>query len=86
MKNPYQKPAIMFEDFSLSVSIAGNCESIVGSPSEGSCGIITSSGDTVFTGPNEGCVFTPEDMGQEKDTWDGFCYHVPVDSKSLFNS
>lgn len=90
MKKAYQKPEIMFESFSLSVNIAGNCESIVGNPSKGSCGVLTSSGDVIFDSSVTGaspCWFKPSDMGSTKDDeWDGFCYHVPVDTKDLFNS
>ena len=85
MKKKYMKPEIMFEDFSLNTSIAGSCESIVGNPSKDSCGIITSGGDVVFN-EGAGCVFTPVDMGGKDDEWDGFCYHVPIDSKTLFYS
>ena len=87
MKKVYQKPAIMFEDFSLSVNVASDCEGVpVGNPSRGTCGIITSSGDIIFTDGITDCEFTPVDMGGEEDQWDGFCYHVPTEYNNLFNS
>lgn len=86
MKETYQKPDIMFEDFSLSVNIAGNCERIVGNPTQGECPILGSGDVAVFTGTMELCDYTPESFDQAADTWDGFCYHVPADNTNLFNS
>ena len=86
MKKTYQKPDIMFEDFSLNVSIAGGCERIVGSPSEGSCAIEGSGGVAVFSETIIACDFTPEGLGQGADQYDGFCYHVPTEQSNLFNS
>ena len=82
MKKTYTKPEIVFESFSFSTSIAGDCERIVGNPSRGTCGVPDATGQfPVFIDSNTGCVITGSD-----DQYDGFCYHVPVDSKNLFNS
>ena len=96
MKKAYKKPEIMFEDFSLSCNIAAGCEpgGIVGNPSKGVCGVLTSSGDVIFNSSvGDVCVFKPSDMGNTPvlgndpdDEWDGFCYHVPTESSNLFNS
>lgn len=82
MKKEYQKPEIMFEDFSLSVNIAGDCSLIVGNPSEGQCPYVTRTGLNVFTSDMVGICTTHEDDGD----YNGICYHVPIDSGSLFNS
>jgi len=86
MKKTYQKPDIMYEDFSLSTNIAGDCERIVGNPTEGSCALEGSGGVAVFNGNMSVCDFTPESYNQAADQWDGFCYHVPTEQSNLFNS
>lgn len=90
MKKAYKKPEIMFEDFSLSCNIAAGCEpgGIVGNPSKGVCGVLTSSGDVIFNSSvGDVCVFKPTDFGSSSDDeWDGFCYHTPVEYSNLFNS
>ena len=86
MKSIYISPEIVYEDFSLSTNIAGNCESIVGNPTQGTCAVQGTGGVAVFDGTVSACVFTPGSFGQPEDKWDGFCYHVPIESQSLFNS
>ncbi|MBQ7889414.1 MAG: hypothetical protein IJ356_06615 [Erysipelotrichaceae bacterium] len=88
MKSIYVSPEIMYEDFSLSTNIAGTCESIVGNPTKGTCAVIGTGPDqNIFSSDMVGiCFFSPEGMGLEKDKWDGFCYHVPTEAYSLFNS
>lgn len=86
MKKYYEAPEILFEDFSLSDSIAGNCESIVGNASKGSCCVKGTGGVNVFSGTIPVCEFKPEDLGGISDEWDGFCYHVPTEYNNLFNS
>lgn len=88
MKRTYSKPEIMFESFTLSTNIAGDCERIVGIPSKGTCGVPGSDGENLFsatvTGP-QGCAFDWE--SKFGDNYDGFCYHNPSDvDKNLFNS
>lgn len=87
MKKLYSKPEIMFEDFTLSENIAGNCESIVGNPTKGTCAVLGTGGIAIFDG-NVGavCVFKPEDLDGEPDMYDKFCYHVPTEYNNLFNS
>ena len=79
LRKAYSKPEIMFEDFTLSTNIAGNCGAIVGSPSQGTCGIPDNDGDSFFTvGVIEGCT-----IGGDED---GFCYDNPSNDGRLFNS
>lgn len=87
MKKAYEKPMILFENFSLSTNIAGDCESIVGEHARGICGITVSSGDVIFSG-NAVCNSTPGGFygNEEEDIWDGFCYHHFDDEHELFNS
>ena len=86
MKKEYIAPQILFESFTMSTNIAGNCESIVNNATKGTCAVESSGGISVFDGSISACIFTPDGMGQEKDTWDGFCYHVPTEYNNLFNS
>ena len=87
MKKIYVSPEIVYEDFSLSTNIAGDCESIVGNPAKGTCSLPTSDPDTnIFSTGINGCDTYPEDLGFGTDTYDGFCYHVPSQNYSLFNS
>lgn len=87
MKKAYEKPIIIFENFSVSAHIAGDCEAIVGNPSKGTCAIIGTGGDAVFDNSIKACVFTPTDMGFENDDmFDQACYHIPDPYNSLFNS
>ena len=77
MKKSYSKPQIMFEDFSLSTNIAGDCDNKVGSPSEDQCGV-EYDGDMIFSTTISGCnVYPAEDL---------ICYHNPSESSNLFNS
>ena len=87
MKKKYEKPMIIIEDFSLSTTIAGDCEGIVGNPSKGTCALEGTGGIKIFTEEMASvCDYTPGSFGQPADQWDGLCYHVPVDTSNLFNS
>ena len=87
MKKEYSKPEIFFEDFCLSTSISVGCDRIVGNPSEGNCAVKGTGDVAIFTSEmTRICSFTPGSFGQPEDTWDGFCYHVPVETSDLFNS
>lgn len=83
MKKTYTKPEILFEGFSMSTNIAGDCEGEpVGNPTRGSCGILLNDGNTIFVDITTGCT-----IGMGKNyVHDGLCYHTPVDSANLFNS
>ena len=84
MNKVYSKPEIMFESFVSSTSIAADCDKIVGNPSKGTCGIEGSSGNILFSGSVSGCNF--DWAGLKGDDYDGFCYHMPTEDTSLFNS
>ena len=86
MKKAYVKPEIMFENFSLSTNIAGDCEGIVGNASKGTCAVLGTGDIAIFDGTVSACVFTPTDVGEKEDEWDGNCYHVPTEYNNLFNS
>ena len=88
MKRRYEKPQIVFEVFTLSTNIAGDCEApYVGNATKGTCAVIGTGGISVFDSKVGGaCMFTPEGFGGEDDIWDGLCYHVPTEYNNLFNS
>ena len=84
MKKMYSKPVIMFESFTLSTNIAGDCsEPFVNNASKGSCGVLTSSGAAIFVDRTTGCSIPDSD---KDDMYDGLCYHVPTEYNALFNS
>ncbi|MBQ8524625.1 MAG: hypothetical protein IJ457_08390 [Clostridia bacterium] len=84
MKKTYEKPIIIFEDFSLSTSIAAGCEVITQNPTQGQlCGYKPDDrwmGDNVFVDPELGCLSTPP------TNLDAICYDVPTEDYNLFNS
>ena len=87
MKKAYSKPEIVFENFSLTTNIAGDCEEIYGFFARGTCGIPDSNGlgMKIFNttpGVNSDCVI----QGGDDTLYDGFCYHVPTETNNLFNS
>lgn len=82
MKKRYSKPEIMFESFTLSVNIAGDCEIKIDNQSQNTCGYIQGTGgETLFINASTGCSFEKEDNENN-----GFCYHIPIESNNLFNS
>lgn len=81
MKKSYVKPEILFESFSLSTNIAGDCENIITNSTEGVCAYETTGGIATFTDSINACDFTSSD-GKA----DGFCYHVPDGGPNIFNS
>lgn len=81
MKKIYEKPEIVFENFSLSTNIAAGCEVINDLPSVNVCGYIGDFDDPVFTSTVTGCI------SKEVDSMNNtFCYHVPDGGPNLFNS
>lgn len=85
MKKVYEKPSIIIENFSLTTSVASNCENKTNTPSQGACALIW---EDEFLGKIEvfystmGACKTHEDDGE----YNGICYHVPSESYNLFNS
>lgn len=85
MKKVYNKPEIVFEDFSMSTNIAGDCEVKTWTPNSGTCAYKYMDeflGEVkLFLSTISDCT-TVEADGE----YNGFCYHVPTESKNLFNS
>lgn len=81
MKKVYAKPEIVFENFSLSTSIAAGCDHDTSLQTYGVCGIEWG-GDTIFLTDILGCI----DKYDTDDGNSGICYHNPTDTTKLFNS
>lgn len=100
MKKAYNKPEIIFEDFSLSTNIAGDCDVIDGvNAAYGSCGIeLPGIGIVFVTGVCERKENDPDNLVYVTVTgsdgsyspnigpYDSICYHVPQQNNNLFNS
>ena len=87
MKKSYSKPEIIFEDFSLSTNIAGDCDIITGTQSENECGYLYGrDGLMIFMTGITGCKYTEVNNQEVTDGYNGVCYHVPTDKTDLFNS
>lgn len=85
MKKTYNKPEIVFEDFSLSTNIASDCDVKANSPTNNECGL-NFSGLMVFMNGMDGCADIKVDNVGGDGVWNGICYHVPVETSNLFNS
>lgn len=84
MKKKYIKPNIIFESFTLSTNIAGDCEVKTNLPSNNTCGM-DFSGLHVFLDSVTGCSdIQITDEGGDGD-FNQICYHVPS-GENLFNS
>lgn len=87
MKKIYHKPQIVFESFTMSTNIAGDCEPpFVNNASKGVCTVNGNGGLAIFDDLVSACNANPEEMGGIADHWDGLCYHVPTEDNNLFNS
>lgn len=88
MKKVYTKPEIMFESFTLSASIAGDCGTKTNTPSQGNCayGEDTDFGVAIFTDAVTACVYKESNDGSADGIFNGICYHVPTEGMNLFNS
>ena len=78
-KKPYQKPEIVFEDFSLTTNIAAGCEHIA-NQSEDICGVLYDELENMYIF-NVGNVSGCNTQGNEN-----ICYHVPTEASNVFNS
>lgn len=88
MKKTYVKPAIFFEGFTLSTSIAAGCEVKTNTPAVRQCGLDYGP-FTVFLDTMHGVCTgfgVVEDDGSGDGNYNGICYHVPTGSSNLFNS
>ncbi len=80
MKRTYKKPEIMFEDFSLSTSIALGCE-YGAHHTENACAYEDEYlGEFIFTEGLAVCTATVP------DGYNSLCYHVPKDTMNIFAS
>lgn len=82
MKREYRKPEIMFEDFTLSTNIAGDCEVKTNTASKGDCayGEDTDFGVAIFLSTISDCIYQ-----QAEGEFNSICYHT-FEGNSLFNS
>ena len=85
MKKVYEKPMIVFENFSMSTNIAAGCEVQTNTPSENQCGV-NMSGINVFLEGMTGCDDFPVTNVGGDGQYGNLCYHVPVGKDNLFNS
>lgn len=88
MKKAYSAPDILFESFTLSTNIAGDCEApYVNNASKGTCAVLGTGDVAVFDSKvGDACDFNPSHFGQPEDFWGELCYHVPSADNNLFNS
>lgn len=85
MKKVYTKPEIMFESFTLSQAIAGDCETTTDLQSNTTCGL-DFSGVIVFMTGMGGCTGIQVDGAGGDGEFGGVCYHVFTGENNLFNS
>ena len=79
-KKIYGKPEIVYEDFSLTATIAAACANST-NPTYNVCGTkYPGVSETLFTGDIPGCDTKVD------DGFGGICYHTPIDGTKLFNS
>lgn len=86
MKKTYVKPEILFEDFTLSTNIAGDCGSPTKTPSSNQCGVEMTGFGYVFLVDITGCKDYQVPPELDGIQFDKICYDVPSSSNSLFNS
>ncbi len=89
----YVKPEILFEDFTLSTSVASCAtESMEKVYADNSCGFYDEYLKVVVVTDNTGgCAKVSENVsGYRVATTpgenDGICYHVPIEAYNMFNS
>lgn len=85
MKKAYEKPEIMFENFTINVNIAADCDIKTGLPTNNTCGM-DFSGEMVFLTGMGGCSDTAIDAVGGDGEYNGICYHVMSNGQGLFNS
>jgi hypothetical protein len=79
MKKHYEKPDIMFDNFTMSESVA-NCE-VRSNFGQGTCGVEMTESLTMFTNTVDVCNIKYQD-----GEYDRLCYDVPMDSYNVFRS
>ena len=92
MKKKYIKPEILFEDFTLSTSVASCAtESMQKLSSDASCGFYDEYLKVVvISDGTSGCPSKSSVEGyrvaETPGEHDGVCYHVPIEAYNMFNS
>lgn len=85
MKKTYSKPEILFESFTMNISIASSCTEPFGSPGRGTCAIPGNfPGWDLFNTTIEGSACQVD--GDENEKYNGLCYHVPTADAKYFAS
>lgn len=79
MKKAYEKPDIIFENFSLSTNIAAGCEKIA--TSGDGCGF--QFGDYIVFKSGSECTYP---VTEGNNMFNNICYHNPSADSNLFNS
>ena len=82
MKKIYKKPVVIIENISLSTSVANGCDVKIDTANSGNCGLEFGD-DMLFLSGVSGCTF---EVDADDGRYNGICYHVPTDSKDMFNS
>ena len=83
MKKTYNKPDIIFEDFSLSTNIAAGCEEYPFNNTD-QCGVYISKGKILF---GDGFVNCNKSLFEiENPKYNDLCYHNPTETYNVFNS
>ena len=85
MKKVYSKPEIVFENFSLSTNIAGDCEWKTDTYAVNICGVDSTGIGTVFMDSMYRCDHKADMIGENDAAYGTICYHVPY-GENLFNS
>ena len=83
----YEKPMIMFDNFTLSKAVAGDCGVKTETfNSNAGCGVEYGRETVFMTGMN-GCSIEVDPLPNGDAVWnDMLCYHVFSNDKVLFNS
>lgn len=86
MKKVYEKPIVIFENFSLATSIASDCNQISDTQSRNQCGFDFSGVLVFMSDMDMACKDIQVENNGGDGYWNGICYHVPADNNNLFNS
>lgn len=85
MKKTYSPPDVIYESFSLSTCIAGDCEVHTQTPAKEQCALPMEGLGNVFLVGMINCNGT-QITDEMSSAINGFCYHVPIENSTLFNS
>lgn len=86
MKRIYSKPDIMFEDFTLSTSIAAGCAITNPVQTQDVCAVRWNMGGDYINIFNSGVGACDPQFSPIFSENDSICYHNPSDENRLFNS